>query len=453
MFRDSSVPVTYGPPCAMSRKVLFVAPSAYPLGGVAVWLDYLCRGLPRTGWKSVAGLVSGAFHDVAAYQKAYPGLPAEMIRNPTGSREGRIRALIDVIRRVRPDIVVSVNIRDTYAAVQRLRLDGDPVRAVMALHAIEAPLLHDLRAERKTIDAVITTNQLARRLCHVDAQIDEDRVLYAPYGVDVADLGAVARSPRATVLRIVWVGRFDEFQKRVSDLVGILTHLDALTIDYCLTLVGDGPERASMSASLAAWTKSGRVVFAGALRSTDLGPSVYANADVLLLTSSWETGPIVIWEAMAAGVAVVTSRYVGSGLEGALADDVNCLMFPVGDVKSAAEQLGRLATNDALRLRIVAASQKLVATRYSVELSVEGWARALDRVAELPALAAVATASTPLPAGRLDRMLGVSAGETIRRVLGVRYRHASAGGEWPHTSFTGKVDEAAALRRAGELDR
>jgi len=437
----------------MSRKVLFIAPSAYPLGGVAVWLDYVCRGLPRTGWQAVAGLVSGDFHDVAAYQEAYPGLHVEVIRNPTGSREGRIRALVRVIERVRPDIVVSVNIRDTYAAVKRLRLGGDPVRAVMALHAIETPLLNDLRAELKTIDAVITTNQLARRLCHLDSHIDEDRVLYAPYGVDIAHLRAVPRSPRATVLRIVWVGRFDEFQKRVSDLVGILSHLDTHAVDYCLTLVGEGPERSAMSASLAGWIKSGRVVFAGAFRSTELGPSVYANADVLLLTSSWETGPIVIWEAMAAGVAVVTSRYVGSGLEGALVDDVNCLMFPVGDVKSAAEQLGRVATDDALRVRIVAASQKLVATRYSVELSVEGWARAFDHVATLPALAAVETAATPLPAGRLDRLLGVSAGETIRRVLGVQYRHASAGGEWPHTSFTGKVDEAAALRRAGEIDR
>lgn len=105
----------------MSRAVLFIAPSAYPLGGVAVWLDYLVPALSAHGWRAKVGLVAGRWHDVGAYRAAYPGLDALAIENPTGSAEGRIRAIADTLRRERPDVVVAVNIVDTYAAVRQVR--------------------------------------------------------------------------------------------------------------------------------------------------------------------------------------------------------------------------------------------------------------------------------------------------------------------------------------------
>ena len=437
----------------MSRKVLFIAPSAYPLGGVAVWLDYLVRGLPQYGWQAVAGLAAGSFHDTVAYQRAYPGLPVEAIRNPTGSHEGRIRALVTIIRRVQPEIVVSVNIRDVYTAVRRLRSAGSPVRAVMALHAIEAPLLYGLAAERATIDAVVATNRLACRLCCVQARIQQERVLYAPYGVDVTGLGATLRSPRVDLLRIVWVGRFDKFQKRESDIHDVLAHLDALGVAYRLTVVGDGPDRSQTLLSLAPWIENKRAEYAGSLSATELARKIYSKADVLLVTSSWETGPIVIWEAMASGVAVVTSRYVGSGLEHALEHETNCLMFPVGDTYEAAEQLKVFASNEAMRRALVAKGRELVTSRYSVEQSVKGWAASFDSVMNLPMMPVLPAAAPSMPSGRLDRILGVAAGETLRSMSRIRYRHTSAGGEWPHTSFEGPTDEAETLRRAAELDQ
>jgi len=49
-------------------SLLFVAPSAYPLGGLATWLDYLVPGLRDKGWKVTIGLTAGQFHNVDAYQ-------------------------------------------------------------------------------------------------------------------------------------------------------------------------------------------------------------------------------------------------------------------------------------------------------------------------------------------------------------------------------------------------
>lgn len=437
----------------MIRRSVFVAPSAYPLGGVAVWLDYLVPALASFGWRAQAGLVAGRWHDVGAYRAAYPGLDAVAVDNPTGSAEGRIRAIADMLRREQPDVVVAVNIVDVYAAARRVRRSGQPVRVVMALHGIAADLLGDLRREAALgLDAVIATNRLACRLCETEAGMPAERVLYAPYGVDVQTLGAQTRTPRVGPLRIVWVGRLEQEQKRVHDLPAILAELDQQGVDYRLRIVGDGPERAALCAGLAPWLASARAELIGALPPAALAAEVYATADVLLITSSWETGPIVAWEAMAAGVPVVSSRYVGSGLEGALIDGETALLFPAGDAESAARALCRLAMDAPLAERLQQAGQRLVAERYSREASVAAWAQALEGVLRLPPTPLPVRESALPPAGRLDRLLGPGLAEIVRRRLGRSYPHAEPGGEWPHTAIN-RVDGVTLQELASLIDQ
>ena len=101
--------------------ILFIAPSAYPLGGVATWLDYLLPGLRAQGWNATLGLAEGRFHDVDVYLTVHPDDQVVRIPHRTGTQEGRVRQLIRTICAVRPDIVVAVNIADVAPAVDRLR--------------------------------------------------------------------------------------------------------------------------------------------------------------------------------------------------------------------------------------------------------------------------------------------------------------------------------------------
>lgn len=435
----------------MNRKVLFIAPSAYPLGGVAVWLDYLTARLEQYDWQGVAGLVAGTTHNVNAYCASYPCLPLIKIYNPTGSHEGRLRAIERALLEHTPDLVVGVNIVDVYSAVQRVRLLGHPIKAAMALHGIDADLLADIKREAPSLDAVIASNRLACRLCIDLAGMPAERVLYAPYGVDIDRLSNFTRPQRKRPLSIVWIGRLEQAQKRINDLPNILASLDELGTDYVLRIVGDGPERAKILIALEPWIKNRRVEYLGVFPSSELGSKVYAHADALLLTSSWETGPIVIWEAMAAGVAVVTSRYVGSGLEDALHHEKNCLIFSVGDCIDAAHQIARLSVDAELSKSLIATGQNLVASRYSVSQSVQGWADCLDSILEMPFKQVCTPSLTPKCTGRLDRLIGVRAAETLRRALGITYHHIEPGGEWPHTAASGH-DENDLLQFAAVLD-
>ena len=81
-----------------SREVLFVAPSAYPLGGVAAWLDYIVPGLRQRDWNVTLGLVEGRFHDVDTYLDVHPDDQVLRIPYGTGTSEGRIRQLVRALR-------------------------------------------------------------------------------------------------------------------------------------------------------------------------------------------------------------------------------------------------------------------------------------------------------------------------------------------------------------------
>jgi glycosyltransferase involved in cell wall biosynthesis len=358
------------------------------------------------------------------------------INNPTGSQEGRIRALCKTVRDVNPTVALSVNIPDLYLAHMRLRHKRlSPTRAVMTLHGIQSDLLGDAHVFRQVLDAVICTNRLTCDLAREVAGVPADCVLYAPYGVQVS--AEISRRPRRDIrepIRIAWVGRLEQEQKRVGDIIPILAALDERHVPFELWLVGTGPEEDVLRRQLTPWLKQGRAKMLGELPRDRVCAEIYPQADCLLLTSSWETGPIVIWEAMAAGLPVVTSEYAGSGPEGSLIHGENCLMFPVGDVRLAAACISDIVAPE-INIELAAAGLALVRSRYSVQSSVMAWDSALRRVSQTASPNEIQM-NIPSPVrGRLDRWLGVGRAERIRQMFGIRFGHSNAGGEWPHTLF------------------
>ncbi|HYO45577.1 MAG TPA: glycosyltransferase family 4 protein [Gemmatimonadota bacterium] len=351
------------------------------------------------------------------------------------------------IRVTRPDLVVGVNAPDAYGGVARLRRRGSPVRVAMAIHGIEPGLYGDARRFRGVLDGVIASNRLACRLAEDIGGIDSARVHYAPYGLEApADLPP-ARTPGA-VLRIGFVSRIVEAQKRVDDLAKISRALDRASVSHQLVIAGSGPYEARLRESL----NGDQAVFLGSVAASDLPESVYRRIDALLITSDWETGPLVAWEAMAEGVPVVSSRYVGSGLESSLRNEENALLFEVGDAEAAAGHLARLRTEPGLRDRIRRGGLQLVRERYSRRLSVETWERSFEAVMEAPPLPDVPEPPVPRATGRLERVMGAGVAESVREALRRTGPDSSTAGEWPH-AYGSLMNETEFMRQATRIDR
>ena len=430
-----------------SRRLLFVTGSAHPLGGLATWLDYVLPGLAERGWSPVLGLVEGLrYHRPERMLAVHPHSRWIPIPCRTGTPEGRRRALVKALVDACPDVAVAVNIPDLFPALHAARRAGSETRGLMTVHAIEPELYADAARFRGVLDGAAGTNRLACRLLERIAGLESARVFYAPYGVR-----SDPARPRPTPgprLRIGYAGRLEQPQKRVRDLPRVSRALARMGIAAMWRVAGSGPEEEALRRELPA----GVTTFLGAVAAGDLPAHLYQKIDALLVPSSWETGPLVAWEAMAEGVPVVASRYVGSGLEEALRDGENALLFEIGDATGAARGLARLAADPALRERLATGGHELLRERFGRERSLDAWEQALESVLALPPLPAAAEPRVPPATGRLERWIGAARAEDVRGLLGRSGPAAGSGGEWPH-AYGGGFDRAEFLQQAADLDR
>lgn len=109
---------------------------------------------------------------------------------------------------------------------------------------------------------------------------------------------------------LLFVGRLIE-RKGVHLLIEAFGQLAARYPKLTLTIAGDGPERGRLQAMAEATGASVRVRFRGHLDRTALAQA-YREAAVLVLPAISDAMPNVVLEAMAAGLAIVTTPTGGS---------------------------------------------------------------------------------------------------------------------------------------------
>jgi glycosyltransferase involved in cell wall biosynthesis len=193
-----------------------------------------------------------------------------------------------------------------------------------------------------------------------------DRVHALPYGVDVPT-GAPVRQPDGTV-RCLAVGRLVPKKAPLSTLEAFR---QAYAVDQRLQLdlVGDGPLTPEVRAYVDRHGLATAVRLHGSLPHKQVLARM-RRADLLLhhaVTSpadgDAEGLPVVILEAMAAGLAVVATRH--EGIPEAVHHDRTGLLVNEGDVTAMAEALNRLAASAEERTTMGWRGWRAAAERYS----------------------------------------------------------------------------------------
>ncbi|MBV8693225.1 MAG: glycosyltransferase family 4 protein [Actinobacteria bacterium] len=190
-------------------------------------------------------------------------------------------------------------------------------------------------------------------------------------GVDTADF-PVASGPRSAPWRgrLLYVGRLDG-RKGVDTAVAAMAHLPAATLE--LAGPADPATESRLLARVHELGVADRVSFAGAVPRSALRAR-YVGADAVLFPTEWEEPfGIVPLEAMACATPVIATGTGGSGEF--LVDGYNCRQFPPGDAAALAAAVERLASDAALRARLVDGGLRTAAT-----LTVDALAEALERV-------------------------------------------------------------------------
>jgi glycosyltransferase involved in cell wall biosynthesis len=291
-------------------------------GGVSISVETLRRGLEARGhdvWV-IAPAAKDAAPDPAVIR--YPSIPAATYPEfalplPFAPRESRrVRALgLDVYHAHHPFLLGPV-------ARRLARRAGRPL--VFTYHTRYEKYAHYVPLQRRLVeaaairlstsfaasaDAVVAPSMAVRQTLAARGVAAPVEVI--PTGVDVAGFrpGDARAARRALGLPadeplLLYVGRLDR-EKSIERILAAFGQIQATVADVRLVLVGHGTETACLKALARTLPAGDRITFLPARPHATL-PICYRAADVFLFASETETQGLVLAEAAACGVPVVS---------------------------------------------------------------------------------------------------------------------------------------------------
>jgi glycosyltransferase involved in cell wall biosynthesis len=251
------------------------------------------------------------------------------------------------------------------------------VRAVVSLHGSDVNLTLSGIGRRLIrfglSHAPAVTANSAATAAKTSGLVGADRVTVIPMGVDAAVFGPVAGKTgglgEGGHLKLISVGRLIPL-KGQRYLIGALPAIRKRIPAATVTLVGDGPERRSLSDYARRLGVEGAVRFTGEVSHERIA-GLLACHDIFVLASivmpSGETEGLgtVLLEAMAANIPVIGSA-VG-GIPDIITDGENGLLVPPESSAAIERAVLKIATDESLRERLTASARHNVEERFSWE--------------------------------------------------------------------------------------
>lgn len=397
MTRLGNMPVT--------GKSLVVLSDNLPLGGTATFVMNLCRGMAcRNDWNCTAAALRGL--DVIGEQIRAAGLPLLAPRASDLLHEDRIEELHR-----------QCGFRNARAVVAGLGSGSfDFLRYVPAdclrigmIQSDDGCVYELVERYLPWIDIVAgVSNEICGKM---ESRLGSRRipVVHQPYGVPMPDCPPTRKLNGP--LRVLYLGRIIEEQKRVGLMTRVIRHTLAETPDIHWTIAGDGPDLAAMKADFSA--DAARVNFLGRVSYQDV-PDILRNQDAYFLCSDYEGLPLSLLEAMGAGLVPVVSDLPSGVSE--VVNDENGIRVAIDDENGYAEALIRLAGDPALRHAMSTRAAAEVRDSHSIRAMADRWATMLDahlsvRVPEWPSSC---RATAPMELG--DHWFFRSSLRPIRRI-------------------------------------
>ena len=198
-----------------------------------------------------------------------------------------------------------------------------------------------------------------------------DKLVVVRCGIDVDEFRPRASGEGDAEPRILTVGRIDAMKGTVL-LLEALAALRKRDLRPRLTVVGDGPSKAKAMAIAERLGISEQVRWEGAV-AQDRIRDFYAECDVFCLPSFAEGVPIVLMEAMAMEVPVVTNAI--TGIVELVDNGVSGLLLRPGRLDQLTDALARLLQDRELRAAMGRAGRRKIEAEYNLETNVRELAR------------------------------------------------------------------------------
>lgn len=251
------------------------------------------------------------------------------------------------INDLRPDVyIVSVSPDIGWTVLPHL----DPGIATMTIgHNDERTFYDPVKHYAPFLTRAIGVSDTICRKYVDECGMDPNWVEWIPYGVETLatfdpNVSRVVDRPGGVQpIKLAYVGRFENTQKRIDDIVAIAQRLAAEGVAFEFDLVGDGEAMPDVRAALAGLIERGSVRIHGWLPS-DRVIQKLRESEVFVLASAYEGFCISLIESMANGcVPVVTD--IESGNKQLVDDGVNGFVVPIGDGDAFVDRIKALAVD------------------------------------------------------------------------------------------------------------
>jgi glycosyltransferase involved in cell wall biosynthesis len=309
------------------------------------------------------------------------GIPTESLEMPRGVPDPRAFVrLARMIRAWRPDVVHSHMVHANLMA-RAVRLVAPVPVLVSTIHNIYegGPLLMaGYRLTNGLVDHMTIISEAAAERFIRERIVPRGLLRVVPNGVDPAlydRAGAGARAGIRQALGVgqdqfVWlaVGRF-EIAKDYPNMLRAFAAVRERRSDAVLLLAGRGSLQAETEALATELVLGGSVRFLGV---RDDVPALLASADGYVMSSAWEGMPMVLLEAAAAALPIVTTN-VGGNAETVLEGESGYLVPPTDHERLAEAMLALMDLSEADRRSMGQRGREHIRRRYGLARVVEQW--------------------------------------------------------------------------------
>jgi glycosyltransferase involved in cell wall biosynthesis len=358
------------------------------VGGPSIHVVLLDAGLNRRLFQStlVVGSLGAGEGDMHYFAEQYGVTPVEIPslgRDPSPLKDLKaLFALVRLLRRIKPHVVHTHTSKAGFSGRIAARLSGVPV----VVHTFHGHVFHGYFHPLMSRLLVLTERILARGTTAIIAVSEQVRRELAACGVAplsrirVVELG-LPLEPFLGVKRPSNVLRAELCVGENVPLVGVVgrltrikdhrTFLEAASLvsrerpDARFVIVGDGELAAELKLRAQREDLDGRVFFLGWRRQ--LAP-IYADLDVVVVSSRNEGTPVSIVEGAAAGCPVVATR-VG-GVPDLIEHGFEGLLVSPGQPPALADAIARILREPEVGRRMASRARDKVRTRFAAQRMV-----------------------------------------------------------------------------------
>jgi glycosyltransferase involved in cell wall biosynthesis len=353
--------------------------AAGTIGGLERVVQALATGHRALGHRVCVAVVLEPSATEHPFVRSLQNGDLEVIPIPVAARSywAERAAIAEVCRRLKPDVVHTHGYRSDVVDSGVARRLGLPT--VTTVHGFTGGGWKNRLYERlqrrafRQLDAVVAVSQplgdallrggVSRSALHVIRNAWDDAAKFLDRGGARAALGVPARGARAG-----WVGRLSR-EKGADVMVRALPLLDE---NVALSIVGEGEEEGALRSGVQRLGLAGRVTWHGTVPDA---AALFPAFDLFVLSSRTEGTPIVLFEAMAAGVPIVATA-VGGVPD--VVSSAEAMLVPSDDPSALAAAIrATLADPAAAQTRARAARRRL-----EREFAAQPWLKRYEQLYE-----------------------------------------------------------------------